>query len=365
MRIGIAFDIKPKTLPSASDSDDPLKDFDGTPRIIEPRRFRAGEPDDLHEEFDSPATIAAIAAVFRGLGHEVVELGNGRALLEKLLADPPDLVFNMAEGHGNSRNREARVPAVCEMLNIPYTGSDPYTMSAALDKDVCRRTVGDADVIVPEGILITFPDSLYDGDFAEFPAMVEESGLLLPLIAKPVCEGSSKGIRSKCLIEKLEDVGPVVVSLCHEYKQGVLLEEFIAGEEVTVGIVGNDPPRIVGMMRVVPKKPTANFVYSLEVKRDWENQVEYESPPRLPHETLLAIESAALEAYGILGCRDVARIDFRVREGVPYFLEANPLPGLNPISSDLVLLAIRMGLTHAQLIESILEAALTRLGMTA
>lgn len=339
MRIGIAFDLKPKAA------------------------LPAGAPDDLHEEFDNPATIQSLAEALRGLGHDVIELGNGRSLIEKLLADPPDLVFNIAEGQGTSRNREARVPAVCEMLGVPCTGSDALTLGIALDKDICRRMVEDADVIVPLGILITFPEPLYDGDFAEFPAMVQESDLELPLIAKPVCEGSSKGIRSKCLIEKLEDVGPVVVSLWHDYKQGVLLEEFIAGEEVTVGVVGNDPPRILGMMRVIPKQATEHFVYSLEVKRDWENQVRYETPPQLPHETLLAIEAAALQAYDILGCRDVTRIDFRVRDGVPYFLEANPLPGLNPETGDIVLMAKAMGMNHQQLIGIIVEAAVTRLGL--
>ena len=339
MRIGIAFDLKPK---------EPLPD-------------RA--PDDLHEEFDSPATIEAIAGVLRGLGHQVVELGNGRSLLEKLLAEPPDLVFNIAEGHGTSRNREARVPAVCEMLDIPCTGSDALTLSVALEKDICRRMVVDADVVVPKGILITFPEPHYDGDFAEFPAMVSESGLELPLIAKPVCEGSSKGIRNKCLIESLDQVGPVVVSLWQDYKQGVLLEEFIAGEEVTVGVIGNSPAHILGVMRVVPKQATDRFVYSLEVKRDWENQVGYECPAKLPHETMLAIESAALQAYEILGCRDVARMDFRVRDGVPYFLEANPLPGLNPVWGDLVLLAKAMGMPHERLIATIVAEAAKRYGL--
>ena len=339
MRIGIAFDLKPKT---------PLP---------------TGAPDDLHEEFDSPVTITAIGTVLRSRGHQVIELGNGRELLQKLLSDPPDLVFNFAEGHGISRNRESRVPAVCEMLDIPCTGSDPLTLALALDKDLCRRTVQDAEVLTPEGCLITFQNGEYDGDYAEFPAIVTENELHLPLIAKPVCEGSSKGIRSKCLITKLEDVGPTVVSLWHDYKQAVLLEEFIAGDEVTVGVVGNDPPRILGMMRVLPKQPTEHFVYSLEVKRDWAAQVEYEVPPKLPHQTILALETAALDAYDILGCRDVARIDFRVKDGVPYFLEANPLPGLNPESSDLVFLAKLQDISYEDLIGTIVDEACKRLGL--
>ena len=340
MRIGIAYTLKPA---------DP---------------HPAGAPDDLNEEFDSPATIRAIGDAIRQMGHTPVELGDGRDLLHKLLADPPDLVFNLAEGLGTSRNREARVPAVCEMLGIPHTGSDVLTLALCLDKDMCRRVVQDADVHVPDGILITFEKGGYDGDYHEFPGLVSETGLSVPLIAKPVCEGSSKGIRSKCLIDKLEDVGPTVVSLWSDYKQGILLEEFIAGEEVTVGVVGNDPPRVLGCMRVLPKQPTDRFVYSLEVKRDWENRVIYECPPRLRHEVISALEDAALAAYDVLGVRDVARIDFRVRDGVPYFIEANPLPGLNPETGDIVLTARAMGVSHPELIAAIVNAALERYGLT-
>ncbi|MBO0700987.1 MAG: D-alanine--D-alanine ligase, partial [Zavarzinella sp.] len=200
----------------------------------------------------------------------------------------------------------------------------------------------------------------YDGDYHEFPGMVSETGLTVPLIAKPVYEGSSKGIRSKCLIEKLEDVGPAVVSLWNDYKQGVLLEEFVAGDEVTVGVLGNDPPRVLGCMRVLPKQPTDRFVYSLEVKRDWEARVIYECPPRLRGETINALENAALAAYDILGIRDIARIDFRVRDGVPYFLEANPLPGLNPETGDIVLTAKAMGVSHPELIAAIIDGAVQR-----
>ncbi len=339
MKVGIAFDLKPKT---------PLP---------------AGAPDDLHEEFDHPMTVTAIADVLRGMGHTPVELGNGKELLQKLLADPVDFVFNLAEGTGTSRNREARVPAVCEMLGIPHTGSDVLTLALSLDKDMARRIVAEADVVVPKGILLNYSGVPYDGDFAEFPGLVSELGLALPLIAKPVCEGSSKGIRSKCLIEKVEDVGPVIAGLWNDYKQGVLLEEFISGDEVTVGVIGNDPPRVLGMMRVVPKQDPARFVYSVEVKRDWEDKLFYETPPKMPAKDLRALEAAALAAYEVLGCRDLTRIDFRVRDGVPYFLEANPLPGLNPEWSDLIIMCRMIGVTHKELIEEVFTAAMKRYGM--
>jgi D-alanine-D-alanine ligase len=113
-------------------------------------------------------------------------------------------------------------------------------------------------------------------------------------------------------------------------------------------------------MRVAPRQPTDRFIYSLEVKRDWERQVRYECPARLPPATLHAVTDAALKVYQVLGCRDVSRVDFRLREGVPYFLEVNPLPGLNPESSDLVILARHIGWSYSRLIQTILQCALDR-----
>jgi D-alanine-D-alanine ligase len=194
--------------------------------------------------------------------------------------------------------------------------------------------------------------------------MLAEAGLTLPVIAKPVCEGSSKGVRSKSLIRTAEEFGPTVLRMWADYRQPVLVEEFIAGDEVTVGITGNDPPQPLGVMRVLPKQPTDHFVYSLEVKRDWHNTVEYEAPAKLPPDVIHAIQADALTVFAALGCRDVARADFRVRDGVPYFLEINPLPGLNPESGDLCYLAYRVGRTHPELIQLILDAALTRCGLT-
>ena len=339
MRIGIACTLKP----------------DGPPP--------ADAPDDLNEEFDSPATVEAIADVFRSLGHTADLIGDGRPLVESLLRNPPDLVFNFAEGSGVSRSREARVPAVCEMLGVPYSGSDPFALAIALDKDMTRRVVESFGVTVPKGITLAPPPGEYDGDFAEFPPILEEAGLPLPVIAKPTFEGSSKGIRNRCVVRTAEEFGPTVVELWRAYRQPVLVEEFIAGTEVTVGIVGNDPAEPIGIMRMVPKKAGANFVYSLEVKRDWQENVDYEAPAKVPADVARAIETDALAAFAALGCRDVARADFRVRDGVPYFLEINPLPGLSPDSGDIVFLAYRMGLTYPQLVGIILDAAVKRCGL--
>jgi len=333
MRIGITYDLK---------STEPLS---------------ADLPDDFEEEFDSPLTVEAIAAVLRGLGHEVLFLGDGRELLQRLLSDPPELVFNIAEGRGIARSREARVPAVLEMLGIPHTGSDPLTCAVTLDKDCARRVVLSDGVVCPRGVLLRPGEDITgvvenDPDFPGFPALV-----------KPAWEGSSKGIRSKSVVEGAEDMRAVVESLWRDHRQPLLVEEFIAGDELTVGVIGNEEPHVLGVMRVLPLRPEERFIYSLEVKRDWENRVRYECPARLASNDLEAVREAARRAYRILGCRDVARIDFRLRRGVPYFLEVNPLPGLNPQTGDLVILARHMGWSYERLIEGILSAALERLSV--
>jgi D-alanine-D-alanine ligase len=138
------------------------------------------------------------------------------------------------------------------------------------------------------------------------------------------------------------------------------VEEYIEGDELTVGMVGNTPPRLLGIMRVLPQFPTEQFIYSLEVKRDFERQVRYECPAQLSRHDTRAVEEAARQAYAVLGCRDVARIDFRLRNGVPYFLEVNPLPGLNPHSGDLVIMARLAGWSYEQLIATILSGAVAR-----
>lgn len=339
MRIGIAATLKPEGPPPE------------------------GSPDDAHEEYDSPVTVKAIGDVFRSLGHTVSELGDGRSFLEAVLRDPPDLVFNFAEGSGISRSREARVPAVCEMLGIPYTGSDPLALAVSLDKDITRKLAEAAGVNVPKGFTLPVPPVPYDGTFDEFPPILEAAGLSLPVIAKPVCEGSSKGVRSRSLIRTMEEFGPTVHAMWNDYRQPVLVEEFIAGEEVTVGITGNDPPQPVGVMRVIPRKPNEHFVYSLEVKRNWQETVDYEAPAKLPPLVTQNVIADALSVFAAIGCRDVARADFRIRDGVPYFLEINPLPGLNPESGDLVFLARFLGISHAELVKQILDAAIQRYGL--
>ncbi len=330
MKIGITFDLK-ANMPTG-------------PNI----------PDDAYEEFDSPQTIDAIAGVLRGQGHDVVLLGDGREFVEKVLREKPDLVFNFAEGHGISRSREARVPALLELLGIPYTGSDPFTMAVTLDKDCAKKLVAHAGIAVPASIAIEAGVPLSE---------VALANLKMPVVVKPAWEGSSKGIRDKCLVENAADLPSLIESLRKDHSQTVMIEEYIEGEELTVGLLGNGDPSVLGIMHVVPKRQTNRFIYSLETKRDYRNLVKYECPPKLSAHILDRVTADAKLAFHTLGCRDVARVDFRLKGETPYFLEVNPLPGLNPIDSDLVFIAGLVNWSYEKLVMTIVNAALARNGM--
>jgi D-alanine-D-alanine ligase len=319
---------------------------------------QASLPDDWDEEFDSPETIDALAMVIRGMGHEPVFLGDGPEMVQALLDNRPDFVFNIAEGQGVGRSREARVPALLELMGIPYSGSDPLTLSVALDKGITRQLVRGGAVKVAEGFSLGANE---DPD----EVLSSHSDLRFPLVIKPAWEGSSKGIRSKCLVENATELKKVINELRTDYLQPLLVEEFIGGAELTVGLVGNDPTRVIGIMEVIPLKPSDRFLYSLEVKRDWANRVRYQSPAQIPTACAKALEKAALEAWGKLGCRDLCRMDFRLnREGDPVFIEANPLPGVNPVTSDLILLAKGMGWEYSTLIETVILSGLKRVGLS-
>jgi D-alanine-D-alanine ligase len=343
--------------------------------LAPPKTEAVDGPDDRFEEFDRPETVDAIASVIRDDGHDVTLLGDGREFLTKMLADPPDFVFNIAEGSGVSRNREARVPAVCEMLGVPYSGSDPLALAATLDKEVARTLV-DQDVSRPEGMMLyeDGPGSLESHidllsiAFGPGGPLIDEL-LPFPMIFKPAFEGSSKGIRGRCVATTRPEALMIYRRLIDDYRQPVMAERFIDGDEVTVGIVGNAKKfqayrhEFIGLMRIVPRDTDEPFVYSLEVKRDWRNRVRYEAPAELPKAVTRAITYAATSVFAGLGCRDLARIDFRIREGVPYFIEANPLPGLAPVTSDLVILAEGHGISHSELIRRSLHTALRRVGL--
>jgi len=327
MRIGLAYDLK-----SAVSLDE-------------------DSPEDALEEYDSRETVEVIAAALSAAGHSVVMLGGGEEFLENILREKVDIVFNIAEGRGNSRSRESQVPSVLEMLDIPYTGSDSHCLTVCLDKPLAKKLVAAEGVATPQWQLINDETELRRIDWERFP---------FPSIVKPAYEGSSKGIRLTSVVESVERLQEEARRLLDAYHQPVMVEEFINGDEVTVGIIGNAPPKVTGIMRILPRNKEKRFVYSLEVKRDYLNLVDYESPPRLANEIQERITLASLKVFQVLGCRDFARVDFRVSpDGVPYFLEINPLPGLGGYS-DLVIMALKLGWTHQGLIQAVFEAAQKR-----
>lgn len=308
-------------------------------------------PGDQLEEYDDESTIDAIAAALEAGGCRPRKLGGGPAFVREVLGSPPGLVFNIAEGSGGTRSREAHVPSVLEMFGIPYTHSDPLTLAACLDKAVAKRLVASAGVPTPR--------------FAVVRATADLAGLDLrrPVIAKPLFEGSSMGIRKTSRTDDDGALARRVAELLADYREPVLVEEFCTGPEFTVGILVVDGvPTVLGVMEIAPKTGAGeDFVYSLEVKRDYLRQVEYHVPPKQPDSLIARVEQVALAAFGALDCRDVARVDLRVgSNGEPQFLEANPLPGLSPVKSDLAILARSRGIGYQELIGSIVTSARRR-----
>jgi len=329
VRVGLAFNVKP------ADTPDHL-------------------PEDAFEEYDSEATVAHIEHALSRLGHDVRRLPAGPGFVDAARCAAPDIVFNIAEGEGG-RCREAHVPAVLEMLGIPYVGSDPLTLCVTLDKPVAKRLVEHGGFPTPPFRIFRHAEEV---DSLPFP---------FPVIVKPAFEGSSKGVRIASRATSLDQAREMVRFVTQTYRQEAMVEAFVPGAEVTVGVLGNDPPRVAGMMEIVPTTVSpAEFVYSLEVKRDWENRVAYRVPPALPGAVLSEIERCALGIYRALGCRDFSRIDFRLdASGAPHFIECNPLPGLSPGYGDLPIMADRMGIPYTSLVGEILSHALSRLGMAA
>jgi D-alanine-D-alanine ligase len=193
---------------------------------------------------------------------------------------------------------------------------------------------------------------------------LDRLGLRYPLFVKLCDEGSSKGVRLDSKIVDPESLEGKVKWLLKNYGPSILVEEFVQGPEFTVGILGNENPSVLGVMQVEIKgTPQDEAIYSLEVKREWEEKVVYHCPPSIDRNLLNRIEEVALRSYRVLECRDVSRIDIRVGDDeTPYFLEINPLPGLSPVYGDLVIMARRMGWDYPRLVKTIFHHALKRYG---
>lgn len=308
----------------------------------------AGEQDE-EAEYDSPKTLQAIREAIASYGHDVVDLEATQDLPLQLASTPVDVVFNIAEGF-KGRSRESQVPSLLELLDIPYTGSDPAALSVSLDKAVAKRMVRTHGILTPGYLVLNTGKE----------RLPRELGF--PLLVKPVAEGTSKGVTRKSIVRDEGELREVARDLISKYRQPALAEQYISGREFTVGLLGERRPKVLPPMEIVfldGSDPTP--VYSFEMKQDWSDRIRYEVPAKLSEREVDRLERAAREVFAVLGCRDVARIDFRIdAEGRIFFIECNPLPGLTPGWSDLVLIAQAAGIEYRPLIGEILSFAIRR-----
>lgn len=299
-------------------------------------------------ELDQAETIDVLEQTLAGLGHEVARIGNVKALAERLLrGERWDLVFNICEGmHGLAR--EAQVPALLDAWRIPYTFSDALVCALTLHKGMTKR------VVMSHGV----PSPAFHEVGCE--ADIETMNLPFPVFAKPIAEGTGKGITAASRVTSRSQLRKICRSLLRTYRQPVLVEEFLPGREFTTGVLGTGAQaRAVGTMEVLLNAKADADVYSYHNKEHCEQLVVY----RLLDEPLLAarIEQVVLDAWRCLGCRDGGRIDIRLdAQGQPHFLEVNPLAGLHYSHSDLPILAGLVGMPYPALVDAIVRSAALR-----
>jgi len=303
-------------------------------------------------EFDREDTVEALADTLAELGHQPVPIGHARQLMERLLAGESwDLVFNIAEGLRGA-GREALVPSILDHFAIPYTFSDPLTLTVSLHKATAKRVVRDLGVPTPDFLLV---ENLED---------LAACHLAPPCFVKPVAEGTGKGVTPASLIRELPELAPACAALLAAYRQAVLVEELLPGRELTVGVVGTGSrAEVLGTLEVLLLPAAEPLVYSYVNKERCEELVEYRLVRAAEDAVVREAEEVALAAWRALGCRDGGRVDLRCdRDGRPQFMEVNPLAGLHPEHSDLPILCTRLGIPYRNLIERIVHSATERLG---
>jgi D-alanine-D-alanine ligase len=324
--------------------------------IFNSKRGTNHEIPDLEAEYDSMDTVHAIRDVFTAAGMKTVLLECDEMLVQKLAETPIDIAFNIAEGRGG-RGREAQAPAILNLLKIPYTGSDETTLCIALDKALCKKLLSAYRIQTPRYRVFSAEKNIRLGN------------LHSPVIVKPNAEGSSKGIPDACVASDEAELKELVRRELRLYGGPVLVEEYIRGREFTVGLLGNgDTLRVFPPMEIIFRGNTNGDyqIYSFGVKQNYKDFIDYECPAKLEPGMEKKIVRTARRIYEALGCRDFARVDFRLTEdGKLYFIEINPLPGLAPGYSDYPMLAEFAGVSHRDLVLSVLRAGMGRYGMEA
>jgi len=299
-------------------------------------------------EFDRTDTIDAIEQTLRDLGYVTDRIGNIKSLVKRLASgDRWDIVFNIAEGMAGL-GREAQVPAILDAYNIPYTFSDPLILSLTLHKGFTKNVIRDLGIPTPDFAVVETEDD------------IRKVKIPLPHFAKPMAEGTSKGITAASKINSRRQLFQVCRTLLSTFWQPVLVEQFLPGREFTVGIAGTGRDAVaLGVMEVHLKDNAEKDVYSYVNKENCEELVVY----RLANDPMAQMaREIALAAWRGLGCRDAGRVDLRADvQGMPNFMEVNPLAGLHPEHSDLPIICNLSGITYHELIDMIMRSALKRL----
>lgn len=333
-----------------------------------------GMPADAWAELDSPATIEAICAALEAGGHRATFLEGDLSLVETLPKLRPDICFNICEGHWGD-SRESHVPAILEMLRIPYTGSGVLTLALTLDKPMTKRVLAFHDLPSPTFQVFERVDEPLDDD------------MHFPLFVKPSREGTGMGVSAHSIVHTEAELRAELADQLARYHQPILVERFVRGREITVGVIGNlRPPvarrmpgdnlahRVLHGLRFLPPlevdfrayPPSEGGVYTNRMKTEWAENFHYLCPAPLTKELVDRLNWLTAAVFRVTGCVDVARVDFRLDADdgdKPYILEVNPLPGLNPAISDLVLEARADGMSYTELINAILDHALVRVGL--
>jgi D-alanine-D-alanine ligase len=367
-RIGFAYNQKPHPAGGESGA------LEAAP-TAEEEPPSGGDADDRYAEWDTAETIDAVAHALGAFGH-VVRLEATPEFPERLRAERPDIVFNIAEGLVGV-NRESHVPAICEFFGVPYSGSDPLTLSTCLHKGRTKEVlafngVPTARFAVVESVRDV--ELLLDGRQEEMlPSAVAARPLpdAFPLFVKPVHEGSSKGVTVRNLVYSRDELVMRVTELLDAYSQPVLVEDYLPGAEFTCAVLGNGrDARVLPIVAINFDDLPAGVapIYGFEAKWIWDTPDRplhvFDCPARIADSLRRSIEYVTLRAYRVLGCRDWSRIDVRLdAHGVPNVVEVNPLPGIlpNPADNSCFPKAARAaGMSYDALIQTCLAHAAAR-----